>query len=228
MNVFLDDSALFNWVILPLLIYLARLADVSLGTMSIITLSRGLRRIAPVLGFFEVLIWLVTLRQIFNDLGNPLCSLAYAGGFASGVYSGMWIEHRLAMGLRVIRIITRYDARELIQNLRERGFVVTAINAEGSNGPAKMIFTVVKRRDVAVVKQMTWKCNPKAFLSVESVDESPPALFPGAGRSPLPVWLPLFSGLSPVSSLLQRNEAVAHEAERLTNGESASPLSGRA
>lgn len=183
MNIMLEHTGLFNWVILPLCIYLARVADVSLGTMRIITVSRGLRRIAPLLGFVEMLIWLLAIRQIFNNLNNPLCYLAYASGFASGIYSGMWIENRVALGLRVIRIITRYDAQQLIGNLRELGFGVTTIDAEGGTGPVKLVFTVVKRRDVVMVTQLAKKLNPNAFLSVGDIHEASEAVFPNNGHS---------------------------------------------
>ena len=72
------DSAVFNWIILPLLIYIARITDVTLGTMRIISLSRGLRKVAPILGFFEILIGLLAIRQIFNHLDNPACLQAQA------------------------------------------------------------------------------------------------------------------------------------------------------
>lgn len=124
----IENSDLFNWVLLPVGIYLARVTDVSLGTMRIITLSRGLKKIAPILGFIEILIWLMAIRQIFNNLNNPACYLAYAAGFASGIFTGMWIEERVAIGLRVVRIITRFDAEELIKALRESGFGITVID----------------------------------------------------------------------------------------------------
>ncbi len=161
-----------------MIIYLARVADVSLGTMRIITVSKGLRRIAPLLGFVEILIWLFAIRQIFNNLNNPACYLAYAGGFASGIYSGMWIENKVAIGLRVIRIITRYDAQNLLANLRKRGFGVTTVNGEDATSSVKIIFTVVRRKDVALVTQIVKKFNPKAFCSVEDVREASEATFP--------------------------------------------------
>jgi uncharacterized protein YebE (UPF0316 family) len=181
MNFVIDDSTLFNWVILPMLIYCARVLDVSLGTMRIITLSRGLRRVAPFLGFVEMLIWLMAIRQIFNNLNNPACYLAYAAGFASGIYTGMWIEHKVAIGLRVVRVITRYDAGDLIDNLREKGFGVTAIDGEGNTGSVKIVFLVVKRKDVAMVKDMIMQFNPRAFYSVEDVRQASETIMPFDG-----------------------------------------------
>ncbi len=172
------DGVLFNWFLLPLMIFLARIMDVSLGTMRIISLSRGWRRLTPLLGFVEVLIWLLAIRQIFNHLNNPICYLAYASGFATGIFTGMTIENRLAIGWRVVRVITRLDATELITSLRSSGFGVTATDAVGNTGPVKIVFTVVKRADVQSVIGQVRHFNPKAFYSVEDVRSASEGIFP--------------------------------------------------
>jgi uncharacterized protein YebE (UPF0316 family) len=100
----LSGSPVFAWVILPLLIFAARICDVTLGTLRIIFVSRGKKLLAPLLGFFEVSIWLLAISQIMQNLNNPVCFLAYAGGFAMGNFVGILIEDKLAMGILVIRI----------------------------------------------------------------------------------------------------------------------------
>jgi uncharacterized protein YebE (UPF0316 family) len=177
------DTALFNWVLLPLLIYVARITDVTLGTMRIISLSRGLRKIAPVLGFFEIMIWLLAIRQIFNHLDNPACYIAYAGGFATGIYTGMLIEHKLAMGLRILRVITRYDSQNLISVLKESGYGLTAVDGEGSQGHVKILFLLVKRRDLQNVIKLVRKYNPNAFYTVEDVRNAEQGIFPENGNA---------------------------------------------
>lgn len=101
------DSQLFTWIVLPLLIFIARVVDVSIGTLRIVFIARGERLVAPILGFLEILIWLLAIGQIFKHLNNIGCYLAYAGGFAMGNYIGMVIEHKLAIGVQVIRIIIK-------------------------------------------------------------------------------------------------------------------------
>ncbi|MEW6096412.1 MAG: DUF5698 domain-containing protein [bacterium] len=115
------DSPLFTWGILPILIFLARVVDVSIGTMRIVFLARGRRLLPSVLSFIEVMIWLMAIQQIFSHLNNPLCYIAYAGGFATGAYLGVFIDHKLALGLRVIHIITPFDATNLVQSLMRKG-----------------------------------------------------------------------------------------------------------
>jgi uncharacterized protein YebE (UPF0316 family) len=172
------DSAFLTWVVVPLLIFAARVLDVSLGTMRIIFLSRGQRLIAPVLGFFEVLIWLIAIRQVMQNLNNPVSYLAYAAGFAAGNLFGMYLENRLAMGLLIIRIITTKEAGALVAQLRTSGYGVTSVQAEGGAGPAQLIFTVIKRKRLDNVRSIIAQCNPKAFVSVEEIRSASEGVFP--------------------------------------------------
>ncbi len=81
------SSDLFSYAILPLLIFLARICDVSIGTLRIIFVSKGVKKVAPVLGFFEVLIWIIAISKIMQNLDNYVNYIAYAAGFATGI---MW------------------------------------------------------------------------------------------------------------------------------------------
>ena len=100
------------WVTLPLIIFFSRICDVSLGTIRHVFISKGFRKIVPLLGFFEVLIWIIVVAQVMKNLNNIACYLAWAGGFATGTFVGLWIEEKLALGLQVIRIITNQDCAE--------------------------------------------------------------------------------------------------------------------
>ncbi|MHB8095170.1 MAG: DUF2179 domain-containing protein [Candidatus Aminicenantales bacterium] len=173
------DSDLFRWVILPLLIFTARIFDVSLQTMRIIFISKGRKLLAPVLGFFEVLIWLMAIAQIMNNLTNPFYYLAYGLGFATGTYIGLRIEERLAVGVVLLRIITQMEASSLIACLRNDEFGVTCIDAEGKSGKVKIIFMVIDRIDLPHVIETIRRYNPGAFYSVEDVRAASKGFFPG-------------------------------------------------
>lgn len=166
---FNTDSQLFSWVILPLLIFLARISDQTIGTMRLIFLSKGQKFLAPFLGFFEVIIWLLAVGQIMKHLDNVLAYVAYGGGFAMGNYIGMVIEEKLSIGNVLIRIIPKKDTKELINYLRENDFGVTSVNAEGSKGKVDIVFTIIKRKDVVNVVSIINKFNPNAFYTIEDV-----------------------------------------------------------
>ncbi|MHB8138487.1 MAG: DUF2179 domain-containing protein [Smithellaceae bacterium] len=174
----LYHSELFKYLILPAIIFLARICDVTLDTLRIIYVSRGMKFVAPVIGFFEVLIWLMAISQIFQNLSNPVCYIAYAGGFAMGNFIGIILEEKMAIGTVVIRIITQKNATELIDLLKCDGYGVTFVDAQGALGPVKIIFTIVKRKDVPHVLTIIRKCNPLAFFTIEDVRSVRKGVFP--------------------------------------------------
>jgi len=167
----------FNWVVLPLLIFCSRLCDVTLATIRHIFISKGFRKIVPILGFAEVLIWLIAMTQVMKNLNNSACYFAWAAGFSTGTYVGMRLEERLALGMQVIRIITNQNCDELIEALRAANHGVTIVPAEGSKGPVKMIFTIMKRKNVQAVIKLIRQYNPNAFYSVEDVRHSDQGVF---------------------------------------------------
>ncbi|MFH1587044.1 MAG: DUF2179 domain-containing protein [Candidatus Diapherotrites archaeon] len=166
---FLVNPDIFAWIILPLLIFLARIIDVSLGTIRVIFIARGVRYLAPVIGFFEILIWLVAISQIMTHLNSPIIFLAYAGGFAAGTYVGMYIEDKLSIGKVMIQIIVKDNVEELIEVLKAAKYRLTSINAEGDSGHVTMIFTFTKRKNIRNVIDIIKQYHPKAFYSIEDV-----------------------------------------------------------
>ena len=170
----------YVWVGLPLLIFLARVFDVTLGTMRIIFTSRGLRNLAPVLGFIETFVWIVAVSSIVKHAQNVVAFVGYAGGFATGTYVGMLIENRLAMGTLTVRAIIRRDPKELIETLHNSGFGVTAVDGHGSSGDVKIIYSTVKRADLPAIIEIFHHTLPGAFLSVEEVRSTEQGVFPTA------------------------------------------------
>jgi uncharacterized protein YebE (UPF0316 family) len=163
------NSDFVTYALLPLFIFLARIFDVSLGTLRIIFVTKGMRRVAPLVGFFEVLIWLLAISRIMQDLDNWLSYVAYAAGFASGNFVGMYLEERLAIGHEMIRVITRKDATNLIQDLRAKGYGVTSVKAEGIEGEVAVIYIIARRSMIKEVLEEINLFNPRALYTVESI-----------------------------------------------------------
>lgn len=163
---------LFSYFILPLLIFLARIIDVSINTIRIIYVLGGRRLTATVLGFFESFIWLMAIRQIFEHLDNWICYVAYPGGFAMGILVGMMIEERIAYGKVIVRIITRKDVNELIAFLTQQHFRYTHVNSEGFDGPESLVFTVLPRENLEELLSKMKDILPTAFYTVEKVNRA--------------------------------------------------------
>jgi len=162
---------LFAWVILPLLIFLSRVTDVTIGTARVVFISRGYKLLAAFSGFWEVLIWLLAMGQIMKNLSNPMCYVAYASGFALGNYVGVTLTERMSLGVVLVRILTHENAESLIESLKAAKYGLTCIDGRGAFGPMKVIFTIVQRHDVEKIIALIQRHNPQAFYSVEEVDE---------------------------------------------------------
>ncbi len=172
------ESNLFTWVVLPVLIFTARIFDVTLGTIRIVFVSRGEKVLAAIFGFFEVLIWLLAIGQILKNLTNVFCYLAYAGGFATGNFVGLYLEEKLALGTLVIRLITGEDASEMTEFLRGRGYGVTSVDAQGISGKVNLVFMIIKRNQFRKVVKIIRSFHPRAFYSVEDVRHVSKGVFP--------------------------------------------------
>jgi uncharacterized protein YebE (UPF0316 family) len=177
------DSALFSYFILPVLIFLARICDVSIGTMRIIFVSKGKRKIAPILGFFEVLIWITAISKIMENLDDYINYIAYAAGFATGNFVGMFIEERLAVGIQLIRIITHQQGLELVKKLNSGGYGATTLEAEGAREKVHLIYTIVPRNDLKEVLDIIHTFNPKVFYTIEDVRATSEGIFPARNHN---------------------------------------------
>lgn len=150
-------------------IFFSRIIDVSLGTLRIIMVSKGMRLQASILGFFEVLIWIIVVAQVIRYVSNPIYYLAFAGGFATGNYVGMILEEKIALGNVIIRVVTRFEANKLIEALRKENFIITSVDGEGKEGPVKIIFAIIKRKNTKKFISIVNKYNPNAFYTIENV-----------------------------------------------------------
>ena len=172
------SSGLFEWVILPVLIFCARICDVSLGTIRVIFISKGIKYLAPLIGFFEVIIWLVAIGQVMNNLTNVASYIAYGGGFAMGTLIGMLIEEKISLGFTSVRIITKEDPSRLVDYLRSQNYGVTTVDGQGATGQVKMVFSIIRRQDLFTVVEVIKKFNPAAFYSIEDVKSVSEGVFP--------------------------------------------------
>lgn len=163
------SQEVFNYVIMPLLIFIARVSDVSINTLRIMFMLNGKKKVAPVLGFFEAMIWLLAIGQIFQNINNPMSYFAYAGGFAMGTYVGMTIEEKLALGRVLVRVITPAPMPELIDYMKDKNFRFTNVGAEGRYGKVNLLFTVMKRDALTEFVQRVKALNENAFYTIESV-----------------------------------------------------------
>ncbi len=151
----------------PLVIFGLRIIDVSLATTRMLLAVRGQRVVVPIIGFFEVMIWLLAVGSAIQYLDSPLHVVGYAAGFATGNMVGLWVEEKLALGLATVRIIAQHGGVEAADALREAGFGVTEFAGQGRRGTVEVVYTVARRSDVKRIKRLVDLWAPDSFVTVE-------------------------------------------------------------
>lgn len=151
----------------PLVIFGLRIVDVSLATTRMLLAVRGQRVLVPLIGFFEVMVWLFAAGTAIQYLDSPLHVVGYAGGFATGTVVGLWVEEKLALGLATVRIISEHGGVEAADALREAGFGVTEFAGQGRHGTVEVVYTVSRRADVKRIVRLVDQWAPDSFITVE-------------------------------------------------------------
>lgn len=167
-------TALFSAPLGAALIFLLRIADVSLGTLRIVLGVRGFRLQAALVSFVEVLIWLFAVSAALEHVDSPLHILGYAAGFATGSYVGLWLDEQIGLGVSVVRAVCpRIDDADAGSStalaLRERGFAVTELDGRGREAPVDILNVVTSRRRVPEVMEVVRDQDADAFVTVEDV-----------------------------------------------------------
>jgi uncharacterized protein YebE (UPF0316 family) len=172
------DPQIYHYLILPLIIFFGGICDVSLGTLRIVFVSKGKKNIAPVLGFFEVFIWIVVISEILKNVDGLIGYFAYAGGYAAGNFIGMFIEERIALGSQLIQVFSSKDVAPLQKHLNEAGFGTTIVEGDGSAGKTNILYTVINRKTFDRAEKILKDFDPLIFYVIEDVRLVKSGIFP--------------------------------------------------
>ena len=173
--------------LLPLMIFFGRIIDVSLGTLRIIFVSKGEKYKAPIIGFFEVLIWIVIISEIFSRANDMLAYISYAGGYAAGNFVGILIEQRIAFGIILCRIYTRKNGIDLVTIFNKNNYGATLLQGTGSVDKIEIIETVIERKEMKIIEKLVTEFDPDVFYVVEDVRVKQRGIFPKT-RSLMSRW----------------------------------------
>ncbi len=163
------DLTYFSPLASALLIFGLRVLDMTLDTLRTLFVVRGRKPIAWVLGFGQSAVFVLAISSVLANLGNPWNLVGYAGGFATGVVAGMWIEERLAIGHTHMRIISSRRGTALAAALREAGYAVTEIPGRGKDGMVSVLSLSVRRKEVSKVEGKVMEVDDQAFITAEDV-----------------------------------------------------------
>lgn len=158
----------YPWL-LPVMIFFGRICDVTLGTLRIIFVSKGEKYKAPIVGFFEVFIWVVIISQIFSQANSLIAYIAYAAGYAAGNYVGILVENRIAFGYQLLRVYTKKEALELIKVLNSKDIGATFVKGEGAVSQVHIVEIVIGRKSLNEVIGIISDFDSKVFYLVEDI-----------------------------------------------------------
>jgi uncharacterized protein YebE (UPF0316 family) len=170
-----------------LIIFVARICDVSIGTVRTIITVQGRSVIAFFLAIFEILIWVWVVSTVISQVREqPLLALFYATGYATGNVVGIAVERKLAFGLIILRVITRAAGKSLASSLRAKGQPVTIFRGEGMQGPVDELYVACRRRDLKWILSEVREIDPDAFYVIEQARDISKVLRPT--YTPLGGW----------------------------------------
>ena len=147
-----------------------RLIDVSIGALRITYLVRGKRLLAGVLGFFESLVWVVAAGLVLTNLDEWYKVIAFAGGFGLGTALGGTLDRWIASGQVLVRVMAPIDSPQAAETLRQQGFSVTVLNAEGRDGAVRLTLIAIRRKRLPEVLKLIRGVNDRAYVTVDDVE----------------------------------------------------------
>ncbi len=155
-------------LLVALMIFFARVCDVSLGTLRHAMIIRRKRLIAVVIAFVEALIWVYAVSRVLAGISGTITALAFASGFAAGTFVGMTLEGLFKIGEQVVRVFSP-QGRNLAEELRLKGYRVTVFEGSGRDGQVSLLFIQVKRRETGRVLSLARSIDPSCYVVVDDV-----------------------------------------------------------
>ncbi len=155
-------------LLLCIKIFFVRIIDVSLGTVRTIFSVKGQNFIASLIGFVEITVWFLIVREALNTDSNGFwVTMAYAGGFAAGTYIGGILSNKFINGNLGVQIITEDKNNKMITELRKEGYAVSVIDVKGQNDKGKyMLFIEISNKNFEHLKEIVKNIDEKAFIVV--------------------------------------------------------------
>lgn len=164
------DLDLYRHLLIPFLIFISRVADVSIGTVRIILVSKSYKFYAALLGFFEMLIWVVAIGALLDKVDSISTYIMYALGFSVGNYVGILIEEKIAIGNLLLQVIPKKSGESLLEVLREKGVRFYSLEAQAQQGSVNIIYLIVTRKNYKRIAKLIKNHDPGAFFTVEDIN----------------------------------------------------------
>lgn len=148
-------------------IFLLRVIGITISTVRVLVMMRGKKAAAAVSGFVEVFVYVIAIGEVVNNLSNVWNILGYCLGFSAGTLVGMWLDDLTATGYANVRVISRYKAQQIVEEIHDAGYGATVGWGHGRGGTVGMILAIVRRKEVEAICQLAERIDPNAFVTIE-------------------------------------------------------------
>ena len=155
-------------LLLCLEIFFVRIFDVALSTVRTIITVKGKTVLASIIGFVEVLIWFLIVREALNtDYASFLVGMSYAGGYAVGTLVGGFFSEKFISGNLTVQVILSSTNDEAVSFIRKNGFAVTVLDVKGQDDVKKyMLIIEIKKKEITSLRKLIKELDDKAFIIV--------------------------------------------------------------
>ncbi|WP_163653768.1 DUF2179 domain-containing protein [Listeria sp. PSOL-1] len=153
-----------NPIIVVLTIFCINILYVALSTIRLLLTMKGYRYLAAFASIFEMIIYVVALSLVLDNLNNVYNIIAYAVGFGVGLFIGMKIEERLALGYITVNVITKDYNLDLPNQIRSSGYGVTSWLANGRDGERMMLEILTPRKNERKLYKEIIAIDERAFI----------------------------------------------------------------
>ena len=151
-----------------IIIFFARVIDVSLATFVTVLTVKGKRALATIIGFIDVLIWFLVVKEALNtDIKSIWIAFSYAGGYALGTFIGTTLSNKLIDGKISAQVIINSDSINEVEKIRKAGFAVSQIDCTGKDNAKKlMLFIELDKKHLDNLKDIINKIDKDAFMVI--------------------------------------------------------------
>ena len=155
-------------------IFCGRLIDVTLSTMQTMFLVKGKRSVATLLGFIDVLIWFLVVKEALNtNMESIWIAISYAGGYAAGTFVGSSLSKHVIKGTVSVQVITKNIKNKVVEAIKLSGFSASIVECKGihTQDTNYMIYAQVDNKKLNEFKGLVTSIDENAFITVTESKE---------------------------------------------------------
>ena len=147
---------------------MARILDVSLGTIRTIIMVKGNSLKCAFIAFFEVFVWFIVAREALNTEHISLwIAISYSAGYATGTYIGSKLSNIFIKGNTTCQVITSKATKHNIKLLRDKGYALTILDIKDyyDGIKKKMLLIEINNTKIKELSKLIRKIDNNAFIT---------------------------------------------------------------